>query len=727
MSQPDLNKSTSARRRLFVLPTTSDEQNRILTALSRPAALLALLLACIASMIYNVSRQEQDGFAGIWMLMALVTVGCAIFLRRSEPYPEQITTYAAHQARRRTLWVQTLLGLLFLFFLAEISGDFFDPSFLSNVTVHPQFALFVFGPCLLAWGIAGKRIPLPELGPDDTQPTPVLDADSRITRREIILIVALTLIAFAVRFYDLDAVPYFVDEVHFINPITHFDVANDIELLLPFSNVAAFPYVYPYMEYLAVEVLGRNFEGLRAVSVLFGTVSILALYLLTRELFGKTTALVAVVLLLSFPPHMQFSRFALNNIADLVPGTLALYFVARGLQPGRSTRANFAWAGAMLGYTQYFYEGGRLLFPALVTIWLSVLLILVRFYGPALPAAETLRSSNFRWSLFALVFVALMVAAPVYYTLEGQHENIAIRMETAGLKEKTLNDISTPQKFIMHFAQRFYEAYLIHTTIPEASLYFAGQQPLLLAFISPFFFLGIGYVIWRFFSPAVITGGMLILLWVLLTWMGNTLMQESRLSPRYVVSFPALAIFIALGVKFVVDYLLDNSRRLRNLVLFGLVMLLASIQILWYFERHIPVFNEQFLESLGRDSHDALLRSQSLPPGTRAFIIDGIPIPNRDATQIGSFLNPDIVITTHLPPQIDAQFIDILLFDHYSYAFFVRAGDIRTINILKDAFPQMTGPYYSPRKDLEVSQQYVMYFTPADESYITIPDASVAE
>ena len=120
------------------------------------------------------------------------------------------------------------------------------------------------------------------------------------------------------------------------------------------------------MQAWGVGLLGRNLEGLRILSVIVGTLGIPALYFLAKELFDRKTALLAALMPGRFPPHIQFSRIALNNIVDPLFGTLALAFLVRGLKYNRPL--DYALSGAALGLTQYFYEGGRLLFPALILL-----------------------------------------------------------------------------------------------------------------------------------------------------------------------------------------------------------------------------------------------------------------------------------------------------------------------------------------------------------------------
>src|SRR5690606_27829994 len=122
----------------------------------------------------------------------------------------------------------------------------------------------------------------------------------------------------------------------------------------------------------AQDILGHNLTGLRIFSAVFGTLTVPALYLLARELFDRRTALLAALLLATFPPHIHFSRLGLNNIADPLFGVLALAFLVRGLK--RGGLRDYALSGVMLGLTQYFYEGGKLLYPLLFGAWLLLAL-----------------------------------------------------------------------------------------------------------------------------------------------------------------------------------------------------------------------------------------------------------------------------------------------------------------------------------------------------------------
>lgn len=694
------------------------------TLVSRHLGLLALILLVLSAYHYNVGMQRWLFKAGWLLTGGGLLVGAALFAGWRHHLNGPDTPYASGMVGRRivtrTRWLPFAAGLILMALTAEINGDIIDPAFIKHISYHAQFVILCLGIILLAWGAAGKRVYL-----DDDAPRSRIYWLLRIDRAEVLAVTAIVLLALVVRFYQLgSAVHLFVDEIHFSNPVMHFYQATDIELLLPFSSVAAFPYLYPYMQWHAVQVLGRNLEGLRMVSVLFGTVNVLALYLLARELFDRRVALLAAVILAVFPPHIQFSRLGLNNVADPVFGTFALYFIARGLRHPPVMRAHFAAAGAMLGLTQYFYEGGRLLYPVLALVWLGMIGLAV--YGGITLRYVTawLRRDRRELSHLArqtvdfdyrhlfrsaavMLVVAVLIGAPIYYTLVGQGRDVAIRLQTAGLRENTTSTMTDPQGFVRHFVNRVQESFLIHVSIPEAQLYYGGSTSLLLVFAIPFFFIGMFYALWRIDRP----GALLLLLWIGMTWMGNALMQESRISARYVVAFPALALIVGLGVVQTLDLLWPRSPQIRNRLLAALASIAIVLHIAYYFGPHLTTFNRQFRGDINRnlDSHDVLFRAAAFPPDTHIHVIGDPVMPERDASNLLHYLADHLWIRTMHPDYITPEYLRALVVNR-DHAFFVHPDDTTTIARIREFFPNVQGPIFSPY-DLPRGKQFALYYS----------------
>ncbi len=235
-----------------------------------------------------------------------------------------------------------------------------------RLSYHFQFVLLGSGIVLLTWGLAGLR--LRKVWHRIVQWVMTLDR-----HQEWIPIALITGLAFVLQIWMLgQAVHTFVDEFHDVQAVIDLWQRSDINILTPYSGFAAFPWVYPYLAAGSVAVFGPTLSGLRFVSVICGTLTVPALYMLAKHLFDRWTALIAALLLATFPPFIHLNRLALINVVDPFVGTLMLALFARGLQTKR--RTDFVLSGACLGLTQYFYEGGKLLYPTLLSLWVVVLL-----------------------------------------------------------------------------------------------------------------------------------------------------------------------------------------------------------------------------------------------------------------------------------------------------------------------------------------------------------------
>ncbi len=710
-------------------------------AFSMLLALIGAITLLMSALFYGMGMQNRLQEAGLTLLAGSIALGIATVLHNRPIFRDstQHTVNIATPTRHRTRWIPLVGGSIMLAMLAEISGRVFEPDFLRHTSHHVQFGLWVGGWLLVGWGLAGY---VPRRAQSSGTTRPSLSARIRATDgREVIAVVLILGIALFVRTWELGyAMRLFIDEIHFANPITHFTWAQDINLLRPFSTVAAFPYLFPYMQAHFVEVFGRNLVGLRALSVFLGVVNVYVLYRLAKEMFDTPIALLAATFLAVFPPHIQYSRLGLNNIADPIFGMLAMLFILRGIKPNYRMRPNFAWAGVMLGLNQYFYEGGRLLYPALIFSWLALIGVTMYLWltgrlvvGRVLGNQARIRRVRAQISridfdtlsggIIVLVVSALIVGAPVYYALIGLERGVVVRLETAGISERTTQHFDTPRDVLSHVVNRVEEAYLIHVAIPESALYYAGTNGFLLWFVIPFFFAGMFTLIFRTSHRA----SLLILMWILATWFGNALMQESRISARYVVAFPALALAVALGITLFTRLLISKRTRWQNHLMLACITLLVIGQGVYYFNDHLPTFNKQFRGGIFRvlDSNDVLFRAATLPSGTRVHLIGDPIIPDHDADQLLFYLRPGVQITTMPPAGLTDAYLQMMPvnFDH---AFFVDMQDEETLNRLFAIFPEMQGPFYSDYPRLTQDEQFAMFWQSAQLNLDNIEPVSTA-
>jgi 4-amino-4-deoxy-L-arabinose transferase-like glycosyltransferase len=517
-----------------------------------------------------------------------------------------------------------------------------------------QFALLYLGIGLTTWGTAGGW---PEIR--------VLLAEARrhLSRNDLLSLAGVLAIALAARLWMLgDSVRVLVDELIPINEMLRLWDTPNLPILQPIPPYSTFPRLFASWQAEAASLFGHNLLALRLPSALVGTATVAVLYGLGRVLFNNRTALVAALLLATFPPHVQFSRIGAVNIADDLFGTAAVLFFAWGIKS--NYRAAWALGGTALGLTQYFHEGGRLLFPILIVAWLSLRLL-------RRPAC--LR--QWRRGLLAAGITFVAIAAPVYYVIGQLNQPATARMNQNVLDGGTWAAILTsrPGSGLFDWLVRHsIDPFLLFVSRPDTSPFYGGSQPLILLILLPAFFAGL---LWAFWS----SGGRLLLLWFGLTWAGNLVLADSALVSRYVVVFPAVALLLALGITETVSRL--RWKHVHKLAA-AYVLVCAAVQFGYYFGPHLTQFN-QLIRPDKRDAYDAILRAASLPPGTDIYLVQP---PNTMTEPYAQtflrYLNPDLQI--HFVNEV--QSLNWSELQGRRLAFFVLLGDSSAVNGLSTHF-----------------------------------------
>jgi hypothetical protein len=542
-------------------------------------------------------------------------------------------------------WISTLCILLGIGMLAWLAYV--------NVMPNPpssglQFALLYLGIGLTTWGAAGGWPEMRAL---------LAGARQHLSRNDVLALAGVFVVALAARLWMLgDSVRVLVDELIPINEMLRLWDNPNLPILEPIPPYSTFPRLFASWQAEAANLVGHNLLALRLPGALVGTLTVAVVYTLGRVLFNNRTALVAALLLATFPPHMQFSRIGAVNIADDLFGTAAVLFFAWGMKSNR--RAAWALGGAALGLTQYFHEGGRLLFPILMAAWLALRLI----HRPA-----CLR----QWwrGLLSAGITAAAIAAPVYYVIGQLNQPATARMNQNVLDGGYWAAILTsgPGSDLFDWLVRHsIDPFLLFVSRADTSPFYGGSQPLIMVVLLPAFFAGL---FWSFGS----SGGRLLLLWFGLTWAGNLVLADSALVSRYVVVFPAVALLLALGIT-------ETVSRLRwkpacRLVV-AYVLLCAVVQLAYYFGPHLTEFN-RLIRPDKRDAYDAILRAASLPPGTTIYLIEPPETMTEPYAQtFVRYLNPDLQI--HFVNEVQA--LDWTMVRGQRAAFFVLLGDSSAVN-----------------------------------------------
>lgn len=122
--------------------------------------------------------------------------------------------------------------------------------------------------------------------------------------------------------------------------------------------------LYSYISVPFVALMGLNTLAVRLPNVIIGTLSVLAIYLLTREIFKskKWLAIASALFLAVNPWSIMLGRgaFEANLITFFLP--MGIYFFLKGLEKEKY----LIWSGVFLGLNLFTYHSAKLITPLVI-------------------------------------------------------------------------------------------------------------------------------------------------------------------------------------------------------------------------------------------------------------------------------------------------------------------------------------------------------------------------
>ncbi|MCP4362980.1 MAG: phospholipid carrier-dependent glycosyltransferase [Chloroflexi bacterium] len=278
---------------------------------------------------------------------------------------------------------------------------------------------------------------------------------------EKILIVAITLLAFAVRVWQLEGVPPGWRDDELINSLVISQKVLAGEWQVYYADASGHEALYHVLNAAFLGLFGANIVGIRLLSVFLGTLTVPLTWLLGRKLWGRTVGLLAAAGLALGFWSLMYSRIGLRHILMPVTMLLAFYFFWNGLDSRRleigdwklgtlkisnlQSPISFVIAGIWigLGFYVYFASRGVPLILGVFSVYLAVV------------ARPLLKQ---KWRGIALMFgVAAVLALPLFITLGRQPESEARVSELAvPLVEAGLGNFTPLQKHIIATLSMFH-------------------------------------------------------------------------------------------------------------------------------------------------------------------------------------------------------------------------------------------------------------------------------
>jgi 4-amino-4-deoxy-L-arabinose transferase-like glycosyltransferase len=543
----------------------------------------ALVFAALGQFYFFWRRQY------VWDGIIFMTLAIACFvvvLRRSSARPAMVS-WEELRPRLFSLSSATLgVALLLNFVAARAANTNPPPADYTAVVILWLSSLVLF--CMPFFVFAASRQAV-------NRWTGQVRAALTTHRSEFYIVLAILLVGFVLRFWDLEHIPRNLSGDEGTQGLWAVDVLEG-RLRNPFATGW---FTVPTMSFFAqafsLRLFGDSVAGLRSLSALTGTATLLFTYLLARRTLcepapscsssvhpqlgtegGQRVALLALTVLAINHYHVHFSRLGSNQIADPLFMALTLWLLTEGLASGK--RGWFLTAGLTMGLSWYGYFGSR------------VIMLVVAAYVGLRAVRERGFLSRHLGSLILMGMVALMAASPLLLYYVEHPENLSARFNQVNFMRWLENELARPEhpgtfELVVRQVWRSLSAFN-HTLDP--TFWYRAQIPLL-DFISGIFFLfGLVAAVHQRRRPNV----SLILIWFGLSiFIGWVLTENPPSSMRMVIVAPAVALLVALGL----DRMLLLGRRILggertdwNSVGAALLILALVFNVYYYFVVYTP-------------------------------------------------------------------------------------------------------------------------------------------
>jgi 4-amino-4-deoxy-L-arabinose transferase-like glycosyltransferase len=430
----------------------------------------------------------------------------------------------------------------------------------------------------------------------------------KANRRELLLVLGIGLLAFGLRIFDLPWHPYpwSGDEASIgseAGRILQGQVTNFFNT--GWSGQPNWSFVPTA---ISITVLGNNILAVRLISALAGTMAVLAVYLVTREMFDTKTGLIAATFLAAMPYHLHFSRIGVHNVIDTFNSSLMFWLVLRAIKTEHWS--GFLRTGLFGGLCFYTYVGSRIV-PIL-----GLTVLAWHFIQQHPKIIEIARKSG----IFLLGFIA--ASAPMLFFFAQHPDSFMTRINQEGILQNgwLISEAArTGQSIWTILYSQFSRTFLVYIANPAFTFFFYSPRPLLTVLGAIFFLIGMGLALGRAFKLPFF----IVLLWY---WSIVILAGVLTLNPpaitRLMMTSPAVAILLAIGLAKttgVLEKLKILSPRWGNIAITGVLFILTVQNVTFYMGEYRQ--NYYFQDSISEIGMEAGLISRRLSPETIIYMI----------------------------------------------------------------------------------------------------------
>lgn len=362
---------------------------------------------------------------------------------------------------------------------------------------------------------------------------------SREDGMDILLLGIITAAGFAMRFWRLTEIPSFV----------HGDIASQglqaLEILhsdhptwfsVGWSNIPNFDFV---MMAWTMRLFGETPFGLSMAPVIQGVLTLPALYLLGREMFGRRAGLIAAALLAISYTHIQFSRIV-TTAPPLLITVVMFYALFRGLRQRSSLW--FGMAGVSLGLGLLVYYSTRA----------SVIVVLLLFLWLLLWCRKDTIAMLGHWVVFALGSLAGF-GPMMFYIIRNFQAFVGRGSEVTLANPEVMKHLlekyaagSTAEVWVEQVKLTF----LTFFNVGDSSTHFGYPGPMVGMLTSVLLVLGVGFAVRRLRDPRLFA----LIAWITVTLiLGSVITNDPPFWPHIAIVLPAVMMLAGVAAERLAD------------------------------------------------------------------------------------------------------------------------------------------------------------------------------
>lgn len=439
--------------------------------------------------------------------------------------------------------------------------------------------------------------------------------------RAVIFLTVIFLMAAFLRFWKLESIPpgLYPDEAANINDA----ISQPGRIFYPGNNGREG--LFFNLLYLSSLIFGKSIFAMRFVSAFLGTVTIIGVFLMTKEMFRIKYDLLKsenIALLASFFTafsfwHINFSRIIFRAILVPLVLSFSFYFLFKGFRntsSGKKDISSFVFAGIIFGIGFHTYIAFRM-----AVLLLGASLILFYFYSR--------NKRGFLVSVAVFLFFCFIVALPIGIYFLNNPEHFIGRATGVSIFSQENILKSFTKSFVQHLGMfNFSGDYNWRHNIAGSPVLF---WPVGILFLIGLFSLVFKKKVWQ---ESLIL--LFLLSWIFAMLLPGVLTYEGiPHSLRTIGVIPSVFIFSSLGFFFLKDKVINLIKKGKIsywLLAIALIFFSASFTFAQYSRYFVIWGKEPEVKNAFSESYVKIGEYlNSLPSETKKFVIvehRGIPI-----------------------------------------------------------------------------------------------------